>query len=981
MSSDPAVRWRAPAVGAVAVLAVLVLALQATRGRPYQWPAGPGFTLEGPLAGGFAEPARLRAARPPALDAGGHALVVVDVRPGGPAARAGLAPGDRVHRIRDAAGRELVARDEAARDPAAPLRAWRAAYWLDRTRPLALTVVPAAGGPAREAIVVPEPAWALPADARDAWLASHAGPLAQMTAFTLGALVILALGARGATAQLVTLAMIGTAAGNGGALAGAERALSAVAAEVVLAFGWLAIPLAFPVIGLAVLYFPARAPVLDRHRWIAPALLALAAPMAAEGALAALTLLGADAATRGLAWLSVRPWLYDLSFVLALAANVGIVIEGIGRYRRTLDPTERRRIEMVVFTGVPAVFAYALKEGLPLLGRLAGWPLAFPLPAAALLQAVVLLPAFGLPYAVAVRHVFSPRTVLRRGLQYALARRTLSVVTVLPAAALIASLAANRDRPLAEVVLGQPLFYTLTLGLLAVGVRYRDRAQRWLDRRFFRAEYDAREILLSLASRVPFESDPRALVALVLTRVDRALQPESAAVLAAVAGGDLEPLASLRHEAGPLPRSGGLATLLAWSHEPLALFLDDERSAAARLPAADRAWLERSRTTLLVPILGGSSGVPSLAGAIALGQKRSEEPYTAEDRQLLAAIAAQMGLVLDLSHLRRRVTDSAGAAAESAPTVLASSGGRTTAALGCCPACGRCLDLAAGACPDDGAGLAPVVGLPPIVEGKYRVDALVGRGGMGSVFRARDMRLDRDVAIKVVRAELLGSAEARARFRREAQVVARLQHPAVVAVFDYGTLPDGAAYLVMEFVRGEDLRRLLRRERCLPFDRLVPIVRDVAAGVQAAHDAGVLHRDLKPENVLLPASGAGPKVLDFGVAKVTDAPAGSTLTGAATIVGTPAYMAPEQLRGDTVDGRADVFSLGVISFEALTGGLPYGAGSLVDVSLQQATAPLGAEALPAAAAPVVLSAIALDPAARPPTPAALAAALERVLRA
>jgi serine/threonine-protein kinase len=269
--------------------------------------------------------------------------------------------------------------------------------------------------------------------------------------------------------------------------------------------------------------------------------------------------------------------------------------------------------------------------------------------------------------------------------------------------------------------------------------------------------------------------------------------------------------------------------------------------------------------------------------------------------------------------------------------------------------------------------------MPPVVDGKYRVDAVVGRGGMGAVFRARDLRLDRDVAVKIVRADLVADPEARTRFRREAQIVARLQHPAIVTVFDYGNLPDGAAFLVMEYVRGEDLRHLLRREKTLSPSRAVELMTGVALGVEAAHQAGVLHRDLKPENVLLPLSGSGPKVLDFGVAKLTESAgdAGATLTQGATIVGTPAYMAPEQLRGDKVDGRADVYSLGVMTFEVLTGSMPFGMGSFIDIGIKQAAgaSAIDTSRLPASLVPVLLRALAYDRDARPASPAAFAAEL------
>ena len=171
------------------------------------------------------------------------------------------------------------------------------------------------------------------------------------------------------------------------------------------------------------------------------------------------------------------------------------------------------------------------------------------------------------------------------------------------------------------------------------------------------------------------------------------------------------------------------------------------------------------------------------------------------------------------------------------------------------------------------------------------------------------MRLERDVAIKVVRAELLSDPDARTRFRREAQLVARLQHPGIVSVFDYGTLADGAAFLVMEYVRGRDLRAVLRADGPMPPDaRRAAVARRSPAPVDSAHQLGVLHRDLKPENILLPendaGAGVGAKVLDFGVAKLLGgegaAPENETLTLAGQPIGTPAYMAPEQLAGASV---------------------------------------------------------------------------------
>ena len=421
----------------------------------------------------------------------------------------------------------------------------------------------------------------------------------------------------------------------------------------------------------------------------------------------------------------------------------------------------------------------------------------------------MLLPAFGLPYAVAVKHVFSPRTVLRRSLQYALARRTLTVLAALPAVPLVLSLVRQRDLSLAEIVTGRPLFYAVGIALLVVARKYREPAERWLDRRFFRAEYDAREILVSLAGRLPFETDPASWWRWSSTHIDSALHPESVAVLAEVGAGPV------RDHRRPPGRRAAAAGQRAGCRRCSAGRTSRSRCSSTTSARARRGCRPRTARGWPRPTSRcwcrswPAHGRADAVGVIALGPKQSEEPYTPEDRRCCSAIAAQMAW---RSTSRASASGSPASPAhrpDTAPTQAAAD-----AMLGVCPRCQRCMELAAPTCPDDGAALLPVPGLPPVVDGKYRVDALIGRGGMGAVFRARDLRLERDVAIKVVRADLLARPDARARFRREAQIVARLQHPAIVTVFDYGTFADGAAFLVMEFVRGEDLRQRLRAEAC-----------------------------------------------------------------------------------------------------------------------------------------------------------------------
>ena len=957
-------------VGVVLAISFVTLGLQAFVLRPRMWPAGAGLALSGESLARLAPPSPVSVIRPPDIRdvVAGRPVTAVRVVPGGAADRAGVRDGDRATEITLGAlsfdrnpGLKFesltIQLDDKPKTPEAALIDWRLLQGMSGS----VTTRGADGGFHQVRLDDP-PIWSIENAPWGPWFRQHLGPLSQMTAFLIGAGVLIALGARGATATLMTLALVSTAAANSGPLLGSHTVIP-VLGPVLLIFNWLITALSFPIIGLAVLNFPHRAEILDRQKWIVPAVIAASLPMLFIGVVTAAFLSGSDAVLPALSWLSLRGWLFGAAFALPLAANVLIVVEGISRYRVNLDANERRRIQIVVFTGVPAVFAYALKVGIPLVSGALGYPIELPGIIEAILQAIVLLPAFGLPYAVAVTHVFSPRTVLRQGLQYAFARRTLTVLVALPVIALAASLVQQRDQSLAMIVSGQPLFYIFLLAMLGLGLKYRDRAQRWLDQRFFRDEYDAREILVSLAGRVPYEADPRELVSMVVTQIDTAIHPECLAVLAsdsphgANPSGNFAPVATLRVEATPLPADSGVITLLRWSDKPLEVFLDDEQSPVARLPHPDRVWLAAMNAALLVPILAGGSDPRPFVGFIALGRKRSEEPYTLEDRELLRGIAVQMGVALDLSRLRKQ-----------AGSTLVPSGSAATPTFTPTVVVG-------------GSGGGSSISVGGIVDGKYRVDAIIGQGGMGAVFRAWDLRLERAVAIKVVRADLIADPDSRARFNRESKIVARLQHPSIVTVYDYGNLADGAAFLVMEFVPGEDLRHFLRREKRLEPGRMAALMTGVCGGVEIAHKSGIFHRDLKPENILLPESGTGPKVVDFGVAKLTNAGTGDggTMSVVGTIVGTPSYMAPEQLRGEAVDARADVYSLGVMAYEMLTARLPYTGASIFDIGMKQVEGKVDTSGIDAALAEQIRAAIAYEKEKRPDSAIAFADALKAAL--
>ena len=216
--------------------------------------------------------------------------------------------------------------------------------------------------------------------------------------------------------------------------------------------------------------------------------------------------------------------------------------------------------------------------------------------------------------------------------------------------------------------------------------------------------------------------------------------------------------------------------------------------------------------------------------------------------------------------------------------------------------------------------------------GPYEIVAPLGAGGMGEVYRARDPRLNRDVAIKVLPPAFAADADRMRRFTQEARAAGSLQHPNIVTVFDVGT-EGGTAYVVQELVPGGTLRDRMERGS-LPLRETLRITSAIAAGLAAAHEKGIVHRDLKPENVAIADEGR-PQVLDFGLARVaaalTESATGSAMaTSDGLVIGTVGYMAPEQVRGDAADARSDLFALGTMLHEMLSGARPFSRGSAVE---------------------------------------------------
>lgn len=304
-----------------------------------------------------------------------------------------------------------------------------------------------------------------------------------------------------------------------------------------------------------------------------------------------------------------------------------------------------------------------------------------------------------------------------------------------------------------------------------------------------------------------------------------------------------------------------------------------------------------------------------------------------------------------------------------------------------CPRCGRQFPDEVYVCPDDltplraddtlaDAPIDPLIGR--VFDGKYRLEEALGGGGMGTVYRATHLLIDRQVAVKVLSQRFVGDRTAQERFRREARAAGRMHHPNAVTVNDFGATDDGWFYIVMELLEGRTLRDLLAREAPLDPARAVSFMLQACSAVGAAHDAKLIHRDLKPANIFVeqrPNMPAVVKVLDFGVAKFAVEEQADddykTLTQVGAIIGTPRYMSPEQCTSAApLTAASDVYSLGIILYEMLTGAVPFSADTPLAVAMKQVTAAPRPPreiipSIPRELEAVVLHALAKNPTDRP----------------
>jgi predicted Ser/Thr protein kinase len=608
----------------------------------------------------------------------------------------------------------------------------------------------------------------------------------------------------------------------------------------------------------------------------------------------------------------------DASSSVGTVLLVGALITLGVRLTRMKEANARRRVQLVFLSLLPATVTFSLG----FLGDALSLGYTFNSIVRVLNTPMTMVGAALYGYAVVRHRLYNISVLVRRSLQYALARGTLFVLMSLPVIGLAIFFYAHRRDSIAALLTGTPAVYLLLLIPLIAMIHYRKRLLESVDRRFFREQYDARRVLLHVVSIIRGGSDMLALSRAALDEIDKALHPKHISLW------QVDPEGGQLHhgfyrgegapfEVVPLAANGTLASLLITDDDPLDVFHRATRTLLQRLPEAERDWLRISDAYLIVPLLIEKR----LVGLMVLGERKSEEPYSREDRELLRTLGAQLALTLDYTRLKQSPS-----LVWSAPVHV-----YTSDVVHLCPKCGRCYAPDASQCELDQETLVPESGVPRIIEDKYIVTRLLGRGGMGSVYLATQKRLNRPVAIKVLLSHLVGSASMRSRFEREARIVARLRHPAIVTIHDFGVLSSGHAYLVMEYLDGETLRKVIAGGP-QPLPAAMTILRPVAEAVDAAHNAGIVHRDLKPENIMIirdHGSLPAPRVLDFGLAKMSSPIGEDEATfvqsgHSAGVVGTLMYMAPEVLSGHTADAKSDQYSLGLIAYELIAGEHPLG---------------------------------------------------------
>ncbi len=602
-------------------------------------------------------------------------------------------------------------------------------------------------------------------------------------------------------------------------------------------------------------------------------------------------------------------WYINLVLVLLFLSYCSIAAVIVVNYWRLKEINERRRVRIVLaglaIAGIGVLPAATVTFLGSIAPRLAQFHYGVPVYIRFPLAWLGLAFPISIAYAILRHRLFDIRVMIRLGVKYAAARGVLLSLVPVIGALFVGDLFLHRAQPLADIMSRRVWLYAL-LAAGAFLLHYRQRM--WLDaldRRFFREHYDAQRILRAVVDEICQSPDFEKVAPRVVTKVESALHPEFAALLMRPPG---EPKYRVLSSSGNAPPSIpadskliGMARLLG---KPLEVS-PSQSGWLRQLPQQEIRLLQQARVEWLFPVSLSEGQTEAL---LVMGPKKSEEPYSWEDQELLQGITGSLALLLEQTSLR---------------------------GFEVCPECGTCYDTGSGKCRKEGADLTPL-SFPRLLAHRYRFEKRLGEGGMGMVYESLDTQLGRHVAVKLIRPDLTSSTEAVTRFRREAKTVASFSHPNVVTVYDFGVADDQRAYLVMELLQGSTLRQELNRHGHLPPSRASEIFNGVCAAVDAAHRLRLLHRDLKPENIFLSNSETTEivKILDFGVAKplaATDSTR-SSQTGAGILLGTLKYMSPEELRGGKPAESWDVWALAVVAYEMLTGIHPFDGSTSLDIS-------------------------------------------------
>jgi hypothetical protein len=562
--------------------------------------------------------------------------------------------------------------------------------------------------------------------------------------------------------------------------------------------------------------------------------------------------------------------------------------------------------------------------------------------------------AFACTYAVLVFRVMAMKLIARRALQYLLARYSAIVLAAVPVTLLGWYLYSQRELKLVELSGRSHLLLLLALSAAGVAtLNYRKRLLDSIDRRFFREQYDARQILAQLVERIRGAVDSLALAKLIAREVDVALHLESVAFM--IVDPHTGMLIDPRERRSRLDAASTLANLICGGADPLPTDLDDPRSPLlARLPEKERHWLAETGCRLAVPILARDG---SLLGMIGLGEKKSGLPFLREDRQLLRAIAGNAALVLELDAHGTNPRTFPGAVTHH-PSLVHQPAAAETDAPAVQPAkecakCGAIFPAYNVLCTHCSRRLEPSH-VPSVLPGKFRFEQRIGIGGMGVVYRATDIALHRAVAVKTLRRV---SPEDAMRLRREARTAAAVSDPHLASIHGIETW-QGTPMLVLELLEGGTLAQRLERERMSP-PATIELGICMAGALARLHAADILHRDIKPTNVGFTRDGTA-KLMDFGIARVmfdlrreqdlalaegrldhsslllptsiwSRTPSSVTVSQQ-QLAGTLSYLSPEALNGQRPDVSFDLWSLAIVLFECLLGRRVFGSGDVRQIT-------------------------------------------------